>query len=73
MNDTYPSITTTRIFRGRYLVTTVARNNSVVACHVLGAANFMMGGRTSHILVNRELPLNVGDQQCASSKRRNLL
>ena len=61
MNDTYPFISTACIFRRRYRVTKAAINNSVAICHVLGACDVMMGGGTSRIFVDRELPLNVGD------------
>ena len=68
MNGTYPFITATRIFRRRYRVTTATRNNGVAACHVLGAGDVMMGGGTSHVFVDRELPLNVEGWQRTSPK-----
>ena len=68
MNDTYPFIATTHIFRRRYRVTTVAGNNGVAARHVLGAGDVMMGGGTSHVFVDRELPLNVEGWQRTSPK-----
>ena len=60
MNGTHPFITTTGILRCLYRAAMAASNNDAVVWRVLGTGYVVMGGGTSRIFVDRELPLNVG-------------